>query len=93
VQVNGEEAAVEKEEAAKEPLPELSPEELAKQEKEACKDGQMDYLYPSGGQYKGSCKDGVRSGKGRYTYADGSLYDGNWEDDEKEGYGSYFIKK
>ena len=70
---------------------EISPEELAKREKEACKEGHMNFKYPSGGSYTGACTDGKRNGKGRYEYPDGSIYDGAWSMDEKDGYASYYI--
>jgi hypothetical protein len=92
-QVKCEDAAAEGETAVEEKKePELTPEELKAKELAACTDGKMDMTYPSGGVYKGACKDGLRHGEGVYTYADGSVYNGAWVDDEKNGYGSYLMK-
>lgn len=55
--------------------------------------GQAVIIYPSGNQYSGDVKNGVRNGDGKFKWvSDGTVtasYDGNWKDGVMSGKGSY----
>lgn len=56
--------------------------------------GQAVITYPSGNQYSGTVKNGVRNGDGKFKWvSNGSVaasYDGNWKDGVMSGKGSYY---
>lgn len=56
--------------------------------------GQATIVYPSGNQYSGNVKNGVRSGEGKFKWvSNGTVvasYDGNWKDGVMSGTGSYY---